>query len=95
MFRVILAKAKEKRGPEAVSIVGEVDRAPGPGEGGSLRAEVVGAVVRGPGEAELRGLETLSRRRGKTQMYFRVSSQGNYQGKSPLHSGRGGKKEQV
>lgn len=41
-----------------MTFVEKVKGAPTPGKGGSLSAEGVGAGVRGPREAELRGLET-------------------------------------
>lgn len=56
---------------------------------GALAKKLWG-LVRGPGEAELRGLETWRRRpwRRRTQIYFRVSSQGNWRGKCSLNPGR-------
>lgn len=72
-----------------MTIVRDVERVSWLVWGGSLAKKLWG-LVRGPGEAELRGLETWRRRpwRRRTQIYFRVSSQGNWRGKCSLNPGK-------
>lgn len=67
----------EEKEAEALVIVREVQRAPVPGEG-ELWGREGGTAVRGPGEAELRGLETLDveTQGRRTQIHFQIFSQG-------------------